>query len=58
MLRLDIDENDPNKTVSQQARQYLYNTDWYIIRFTETAVAVPTEILDDRELARQLADEE
>lgn len=31
---------------------YLAATDWYVVRFAETAVAIPTEILASRAAAR------
>lgn len=36
----------------EQLEQYLKNTDWYSIRYAETQVAVPEEILDNRQSAR------
>ena len=35
-----------------EARAYLASTDWYVIRLTETGVAIPTEILAARQQAR------
>jgi len=35
------------------AKMYLFNTDWYVIRKTETGTAIPTEILIKREEARE-----
>jgi hypothetical protein len=34
------------------ARQYLYQTDWYVIRQTETGEAIPDEVLAKRAEAR------
>ncbi len=34
------------------ARQYLKDTDWYIVRLTETGKEVPDAIVDAREKAR------
>lgn len=31
---------------------YLKSTDWYVLRFIETGVAIPAEILEARKLAR------
>lgn len=39
--------------INQEARAYLDSTDWYIVRKAETGRAVPQEILDERESARQ-----
>lgn len=35
-----------------KARNYLAETDWYVIRKTETGDAIPQEILDKRAAAR------
>jgi hypothetical protein len=50
---------DPVKTAAAQqaktnaeARAYLASTDWYVIRFQETAVAVPADIASARQAAR------
>ncbi len=37
---------------NRQARAYLASTDWYIVRFTESGVAVPSEITTARAAAR------
>ena len=34
------------------ARQYLYQTDWYVIRQTETGEAIPADVLTKRAEAR------
>lgn len=36
-----------------QGRAYLLSTDWYIIRFQETGVAVPADIASARQAARE-----
>lgn len=38
--------------LDKQQREYLDNTDWYIIRKMETGIEVPREILDNRAAAR------
>jgi hypothetical protein len=38
--------------INAEARAYLASTDWYYIRFGETGVPVPQEILDARAAAR------
>jgi hypothetical protein len=50
---------DPVKTaatqqfkVNAEARAYLASTDWYVIRFQEIAVAVPADIANARQAAR------
>ena len=35
------------------ARQYLAETDWYVIRFQETGQPIPQDILDERAQARE-----
>jgi hypothetical protein len=39
-------------TTNRQARAYLASTDWYVVRFTEAGVAVPSEITTARAAAR------
>lgn len=38
--------------INQAALDYLNSTDWYVTRFTETAVAIPEEIKTKRQAAR------
>src|SRR5574343_130272 len=38
--------------INQAALDYLNSTDWYVARFTETAVAIPEEIKVKRQAAR------
>jgi hypothetical protein len=49
-----VDEPLPptQKQLNAEARTYLLSTDWYITRKGETGVAVPTEVLLDRQAAR------
>lgn len=37
---------------NSQARAYLANTDWYVVRFTETGTPIPDDIRAAREAAR------
>ena len=39
--------------INEEARAYLSLTDWYVVRFAETGVAIPQEILDARQAARE-----
>lgn len=39
--------------VNAEARAYLNSTDWYVVRYAETGVAVPQDILDARQAARE-----
>lgn len=52
---------NPPKTEEQilleqqvEARQYLVDTDWYVIRFSETGAAVPTEVTEQRAYSRSI----
>jgi hypothetical protein len=47
----ELDDNAQQQT-NQESLKYLTSTDWYVIRFQETGVAVPQAILDEREAAR------
>lgn len=38
--------------INQQSREYLTSTDWYVVRFAETGIAIPQDILDARQAAR------
>ena len=37
---------------NNEAKQYLAETDWYVVRFAETGVLIPDEIKDRRVLER------
>lgn len=36
-----------------EAKRYLYETDWYVVRFIETGIPVPEDITNARAAARQ-----
>ena len=36
-----------------EARAYLASTDWYVVRFAETGVAIPADIAAARQAARE-----
>jgi hypothetical protein len=38
--------------INERSRQYLLDTDWYVVRFIETGVVVPSDILTARQTAR------
>lgn len=40
------------QVINDNARAYLASTDWYVVRFAETGVAIPQDILDARQAAR------
>lgn len=46
------DEQNRIKKVNAEYRQYLADTDWYIVRLNETQKAVPEDILLKRQEAR------
>jgi lipopolysaccharide biosynthesis regulator YciM len=39
--------------INNESREYLKSTDWYVIRQQETSVAIPQDILDARQAARE-----
>jgi len=43
---------DPQIAINLAARVYLANTDWYVIRKQETGEAIPAEVRDLRQKAR------
>ena len=45
-------ENQIKKQLKQQAYEELLPTDWYVVRFIETGIAIPQEILDQRQAIR------
>ena len=40
------------QVINDNARAYLASTDWYVVRFAETGVAIPQDILVARQAAR------
>ena len=38
--------------INNEARAYLATTDWYVVRFAETGLAIPQDILAARQSAR------
>jgi len=38
--------------INAVARAYLAETDWYVIRLTETGVAIPADVIEQRALSR------
>jgi len=41
-----------NLATIQALTTYLFNTDWYVVRYSETLVPIPEEILQKRQEAR------
>ena len=57
IIKLPLPEPTPEQLQSQknaEARAYLLSTDWYVVRFSETGVAIPAEIIEARKLAREV----
>jgi hypothetical protein len=48
----DISDQLAQEQVNNSARSYLASTDWYVIRFLETGIAVPAEVTSQRAAAR------
>lgn len=44
--------NKPAPDLKAEARAYLASTDWFVVRFAETQVPVPAEVLEKRAAAR------
>jgi hypothetical protein len=38
--------------INNESQEYLKSTDWYVVRQQETGVAIPQDILDARQAAR------
>lgn len=49
----DVTDASQQEAINLEARAYLAETDWYVIRKMDTGVAVPAEIELAREQARQ-----
>jgi hypothetical protein len=49
---IEWDESIPQDQINAEARRYLAETDWMIVRALETGVQVPDEVLDQRKFAR------
>ena len=43
---------DPQIQINADALAYLASTDWYVVRFSETGVAIPDDIKTARQVAR------
>lgn len=49
---IEQQENQLKQQLKQQAYEELLPTDWYIVRFIETGVPVPEQILQQRQAIR------
>lgn len=38
--------------INSEALAYLKETDWYVLRYQETGKAIPQDVLDERQAAR------
>jgi hypothetical protein len=45
-------EKQQKQELKRQAHKELLKTDWYVVRFVERGIAIPKEILEQRELIR------
>lgn len=43
---------DPQEEINLKAKGLLSKTDWYVLRFVETGVAIPAEVSEERAEAR------
>ena len=48
-----VEAEAAQQQLNQESRSYLSSTDWYVIRQQETGVAIPQDILDARQAARE-----
>ena len=56
VVKLPFPGPTPEQLQSQknaEARAYLLSTDWYVVRFAETGVAIPDEVIAARKAARE-----
>jgi hypothetical protein len=49
---VDISDQLAQEQVNNAARAYLASTDWYVVRFLESGIAVPSEVTAQRAAAR------
>lgn len=50
----EIEAQSVSEKEKAEARQFLNNTDWYVVRMQETGKPIPQDITDARESARIL----
>jgi hypothetical protein len=55
ILAYELQEAKTSKL--SQCKSYLSSTDWYAIRKADNGTSIPTEIAENRELARTLQDD-
>lgn len=48
-----VETEAAQQQLNQESLVYLSSTDWYVIRQQETGVAIPQDILDARQAARE-----
>jgi hypothetical protein len=49
---IEEQENQHQQELKRQAHEELLKTDWYVVRFVETGVEIPEEILKQRQEIR------
>lgn len=49
---LDAKAQSEQLRINAQSKQYLLETDWYVVRYAETGIAIPSDILTKRQEAR------
>jgi hypothetical protein len=50
---IQLNEQAANQAkINSESQAYLASTDWYVIRFQETGVAIPADVLAERAAAR------
>ena len=52
MMELDI-SNREKELSNEQHLTYLQETDWYVVRKADTGVAIPTDVANKRQAARE-----
>ena len=52
MFELDV-SNRAKETSNEQHLKYLKETDWYAVRKADTGVAIPTDVANKRQAARE-----
>jgi hypothetical protein len=45
-------ESDTQRKINRENRDFLRSTDWYVIRYIETGIPVPSQITTERAAAR------
>lgn len=51
---IDISEQVAAEKAKYDAKQYLADTDWYVIRFMDSGIEIPVDVKNKREIARSV----